>query len=174
MCDCTVRTGSLSFFVGRRCSSLRQSVSLVWRSCLAPSARHSVTARLMTTFTCARFDLLNTVNSSYEILFVSSHTHLLYTNIKVMDALCSQHYVCFCNMSQKYLLCQPRHQSTAVDEHHFMNETFSQMQWVCSCHHTLYTTYYFCNIHVLFLYTMCKLTIVLLFQNAVYAEAVPK
>ncbi|RUS78753.1 hypothetical protein EGW08_013504, partial [Elysia chlorotica] len=29
---------------------------------------------------------------------------------------------------QKYLLCHPRHLSSVVDEHHFINETFSQMR----------------------------------------------
>ncbi|XP_041361636.1 uncharacterized protein LOC121377635 [Gigantopelta aegis] len=29
---------------------------------------------------------------------------------------------------QKYLMCNPRHLSSVVDEHHFINETFSQMR----------------------------------------------
>lgn len=31
-------------------------------------------------------------------------------------------------LRQKYLLCHPRHLSSVVDEHHFINETFSQMR----------------------------------------------
>ncbi|XP_067665448.1 uncharacterized protein [Haliotis asinina] len=31
-------------------------------------------------------------------------------------------------MRQKYLLCNPRHLSSVVDEHHFINETFSQIK----------------------------------------------
>ncbi|KAK7446772.1 hypothetical protein BaRGS_00040239 [Batillaria attramentaria] len=31
---------------------------------------------------------------------------------------------------QKYLLCHPKHLSSVVDEHHFINETFSQMRTV--------------------------------------------
>ncbi|GFO01750.1 alpha/beta hydrolase domain-containing protein 14a [Plakobranchus ocellatus] len=33
-------------------------------------------------------------------------------------------------LRQKYLLCHPRHLSSVVDEHHFINETFSQMRTV--------------------------------------------
>jgi len=33
-------------------------------------------------------------------------------------------------VSQKHLLCNPRHLSSVVDEHFFINETFSQMQCV--------------------------------------------
>ena len=51
------------------------------------------------------------------------------------------HILSLLSTFQKHLLCQPRHLSSVVDEHFFINESLSQMKWEPS---TLYM-YVCCN-----------------------------